>query len=402
MTNKINKKKLSEPCIWDIGLLPYYFAPHKEPSNGDLPDALPFCLQADSLHGFVTQRYSSKVESALREAYLRGSDIGEMSDESITGGGYVSDFLEYMKSVLNKNSFDGLRVLEIGCGSGSLLYQLKQLNADVLGLEPGVHAKSGAEKYGLRIERDFFPSQKVTGKFDIIVAVSVLEHIVNLDAFFQNVMNHLEENGVFLISVPDCEPFFLNGDVSILLHEHWNYFTVKGLSSVVTGLLDGIDISITRAGYGGALYAVIRKSSSPVSNYGSEFIDLKRPFEQFIEKTEESLEKLATYLGNTEKTIGIFAPHRAINALYLIRERIDFSKIRFFDDSENLQGTYFPGFDITIEGRDMLFRNPPDRVIIFSRAFSSKIENELKRNGLTSKIITWDNLFLEDTSIVNE
>lgn len=39
------------------------------------------------------------------------------------------------------------KAYEIGCGTGYLLYELKKLGANVVGIEPGPYARVGKEKY---------------------------------------------------------------------------------------------------------------------------------------------------------------------------------------------------------------------------------------------------------------
>ena len=49
----------------------------------------------------------------------------------------------------------------------------------------------------------------------------------------QDVKSVLKDNGKIFLSVPDCEPYLHAGDISLLLHEHWNYFTKETLETFV-------------------------------------------------------------------------------------------------------------------------------------------------------------------------
>lgn len=61
--------------------------------------------------------------------------------------------------------------------------------------------------------RDYFPSPKVTGTFDVITILAVIEHIPesHMDTFIQACKGSLNEGGVIIITVP--HPF-----VDVILH----------------------------------------------------------------------------------------------------------------------------------------------------------------------------------------
>lgn len=63
----------------------------------------------------------------------------------------------------------------------------------------------------------FFPDVKPKEKVDIIIASHVFEHATNMDSFFKEAMNCLNEQGHFIISIPDFEKWI--GD------KYWNGIT---------------------------------------------------------------------------------------------------------------------------------------------------------------------------------
>ena len=74
----------------------------------------------------------------------------------------------------------GGRVLEVGCGSGILLGQLRDDGFDVVGLEPSRSACDRARKTGLRVYEGYFPDAALTAAeppFDAVAMTHVLEHI---------------------------------------------------------------------------------------------------------------------------------------------------------------------------------------------------------------------------------
>ena len=73
----------------------------------------------------------------------------------------------------------GARVLEIGCGEGILLAELRRAGFDVTGAEASESASTAARAAGLKVVTGYFPHPDVRGPFDCVVMSQVLEHLEN-------------------------------------------------------------------------------------------------------------------------------------------------------------------------------------------------------------------------------
>ena len=98
----------------------------------------------------------------------------------------------------------GKRVLEIGCGTGRHTIRLAGAN-DVTGvdLSPGmldVARRKISNCKAQLIEADIMAGPLVLGHFDAVVTALVLEHIADLDTFFNRVSDALVEGGELLLS----------------------------------------------------------------------------------------------------------------------------------------------------------------------------------------------------------
>ena len=91
-----------------------------------------------------------------------------------------------------------------------------------------------------------------------------------------------------------------------------------------------------------------------------------------IKKVEEYFSRY-----NVEE-IGIYVAGRAINVLTILKNKIDLSKLRFFDDNVMLHNTYFPGFANRVESRKELLDHPPERIVVMSFTFGDEIKQGLK------------------------
>ncbi|WP_158618039.1 class I SAM-dependent methyltransferase [Chitinophaga lutea] len=382
--------------IWHAGELPFYWGPLTAPHNGfGLPDSLPFSISVEVESGRLYQLYNAQTEIALTEAYKLGSQISGMMEDEGIGKRYADDFLAYICQILdNKEKLQGAKILEIGCGSGYLLSRLQHEGANVLGIEPGVHCQEGAFKYNVPIIHDFFPSEKVTEQFDIIIAYNVLEHILDPLNFLEKIKLALAPGGRLIIGVPDCEPFIKAGDISIFIHEHWSYFTTHtlintlkraGADNVITGL----------AKFGGDVYAccTFSNQSAEVDHLCIE--QSIQAAEGFKYKAEEGINILKKLLKERlNQSIGIFVAPRIMNILPQIMLSQPIDNLRFFDDNPKYENKYFPCLNIPIESRKNLIHKPLDTLLIMSRTFGEKIKRELEASlsGQT-KIITWSEIY---------
>jgi len=382
--------------VWNLGMLPFVYAPLSTPTNGDdLPDLLPFALTIDQESRSLLQMANEAVSMALAKAYSMGSMMSGMMDEGGVGREYAEDFLHFAKTALGRDRLDGMSVLEIGCGTGYFLYRLKLLGANVLGVEPGAHGQEGSRRFGIKVVRDFFPSENVRGRFDVIVLYAILEHIQRPRDFLTKVTAYLKETGNMVISVPDSEPCMRVGDISMLMHEHWNYYTDATLRNTIR-MSTGLDVTMGKSGFGGAIYAATKKQhlmppGSDVKQEAPRLLDYKS-------QAEKALNRLLTYFVKAKErgeSVGIYVPSRAINALSMLKDRTDLSGLRFFDDDQRLQGKYFPGFDIPIEPSENLMKTSTNRILVMSPSFEERIVNKLKSlTGTSSLITTWKDLFM--------
>lgn len=375
---------------WDLGELPFIWRPLDGPRNGGgLPDALPFTITLDAATGLLRQEIRTETRQALSRAYELGSEVTGMMEKEGLGRQYADDFLAFLSAKTKPGA--AMRVLEIGCGTGYLLSRLAEQGCAVIGIEPGEHGAAGAERHGVPVIRDFFPSPRLEGQFDLAIIYGVLEHMEDPAGFLRQIGERLSPGGRIAIAVPACAPYVEQGDVSMLFHEHWNYFEAGTLGGVIAAAGFGA-LHIGNAGYGGLLYALAGKEGGKPAAPMPKSPDRRaRRFRALAESM------LARFAGEIEaarqasESLGIYIPSRAVNALKLTGAPL--AGIRFFDDNPVLHGSYFPGIDIAVEPRAGLLETPTDRLVIFSHTFGEKLRAELAPVLPQTRILTWSDLF---------
>ena len=103
-------------------------------------------------------------------------------------------------SFLSLTSFSNIKLLEIGCGEGKLLNELKKKGAIVKGIEIGPQADVARKRYGLDILNDPLSKVGINEKFDCIFSYGCLEHIDDLESFFEGSRSCLNDKGLFFHS----------------------------------------------------------------------------------------------------------------------------------------------------------------------------------------------------------
>ena len=96
------------------------------------------------------------------------------------------------------------RVLDIGCSDGNIAAELRSVGHEVVGVDleesPGVR-----ENVDLFVQADLdqgIPAE-VTGKFDVVLAADVVEHVRNPSALLAEMRGYLAPGGSLIVSVPN-------------------------------------------------------------------------------------------------------------------------------------------------------------------------------------------------------
>jgi len=107
----------------------------------------------------------------------------------------------------------GKAALDVGCGAGLLCEPLARLGAEVTGVDaaPQNTAAAALHAEGAGLDIRYIPGELGTlglGRFDLVTAMEVIEHVADKPAFVAGLAAHLEagqkgEGGLMILSTPN-------------------------------------------------------------------------------------------------------------------------------------------------------------------------------------------------------
>jgi len=110
---------------------------------------------------------------------------------------------------LNSDSNEPLKnidILDIGCGGGLLSEPMKRLGANITGIDASKKnieiAKLHAKQMNLKINYlNSTPEKlKIKNKFDVILNMEVVEHVLDVNLFIQNCSKLIKKNGIMFVA----------------------------------------------------------------------------------------------------------------------------------------------------------------------------------------------------------
>ncbi len=141
------------------------------------------------------------------EDYISHSDTKEGLINSLYH--MVREYMLKSKASLLTRLVKEKSILDVGSGTGYFLSFMKKNNFKVLGVEVDEDARDfGKKKFGLEIlEPKKLLVDGINQKFGAITMWHVMEHVHHPDEYFQAYRKLLDEDGVLVIAVPNCDSY---------------------------------------------------------------------------------------------------------------------------------------------------------------------------------------------------
>ena len=190
-----------------------------------------------------TSMNNIELNEFIFEEYYKSKDVGsEINKRFIRHFKRRAKLHKKLLSSYFDEDFCG-RVLDVGCGAGLFLNEMRKLGWETFGIEPSRECYEYAtDNLNLNVFRGLFNDYPVYKKFDLIYFSHVFDDLPNILNVLEKVKDLLEDNGKIFIEVPNFNGYKNFNSIKLGdLIENSYYFTPLSLKNLKD--TNGFDIN---------------------------------------------------------------------------------------------------------------------------------------------------------------
>ncbi len=294
-------------------------------------------------------------------------------------------------------------IVDIGSNDGLFLKACSDLGAGTLGVEPASNLAEMARQKGLDVVNEYFSpeiARRIRDQYGAatdIVSTNTFNHIDDLHAFVEGVSALLDEQGVFVIEVPQALELVEKNEFDTIYHEHLSEFSIKSLVDLFNHFsMEIFDVERLEI-HGGSMRIFVQKdgagrAASPLlaewpARERAVKLFSKSTYRAFKDRVKQNKIRLVSMLKELKqqgkKLAGYGAPAKGntlLNYCGIGSGLLDF----LADRSQLKHGLYSPGMHISIVPPETILKEQPDYLLILAWNFAEEIiaqQDEFRQRG---------------------
>lgn len=290
----------------------------------------------------------------------------------IRAGGYSTTMKqlrhEQYARFIEKCGLEGKKIIEIGCGQGEFLEELKYFPVEAYGIEHKDDLVEKARQKGLQVVKGFTETSDQlleNGPFDAFLSFNFLEHQPDPNTMLRCIYNNLTPDGCGLITVPCFEYMLENEAFYELLRDHIANYTEDTLEFLLRK--NGFTVLDTRRVNHDTIEMIVRKR--PRTDVSGLDRNRKRLYSQvhgYIDSRVRDGKKIALW----------GASHQGFTAASTMELQ---DKLAYIIDSAPFkQGRYSPVSHLPIVSPDHFFQEPVDCILIAAPGYAAEIAKTIR------------------------
>lgn len=313
-----------------------------------------------------------QTENILSEQHYENYNLMNLDGIGVDNGGNAVIRSKYYQSVLKelyKLGGQKGKLLDIGCGHGTILKIAETVFEDCLGIEPSEVESEIARKKGCKVVNAFFDESFQQREFSAFISTQVFEHLPDPVATMKMAATILKQDGVGYIDVPNGQSIYKENRYFDINVEHINYYTIESLTRLIEK--SGLEIiSIGEILNGFHIGAYVRKKARRIS---------------FMEEKNADIRSLANYIEKYNNVALWGAGIKGRTYVQLIKA-MDAEKICYiFDSNKAISGYYIGNCNIPVEYPEQEKVERCDLIIVTALEYyydiKRMLETDLKFKG---------------------
>jgi 2-polyprenyl-3-methyl-5-hydroxy-6-metoxy-1,4-benzoquinol methylase len=384
MTNIINT--IRESCVitnsknletlFTLENFPIYIGNTTEKEDTDLFSDMIFDISKEC--GVVQLKHT--IDPNLIYSQYHSEAIGTTWDN------HHNKFSELLSHYINENKIKN--ILEIGASNCRLANKILKENNIIKNwtvIEPNIPKQTQNTDERINFICDFFKSELIKEKYDLILHSHTLEHMYNPNNFLTEINESLKITGLHIFSVPNLFSYLEYNHLNILNFEHTIFLSEEIIDYLL--LKNKFELVKKEKFEEHSIFYVTKKIDENTNpEVPNRYEKYKKMFLDYFQNNKKIINDINLILDNTNHDVYLFGGH--IFSQFLISLGLKTEKIKFILDNSLLKhNTRLYGTNLIIKNPKKIEINDNSIIILKVGNYKNEIKSDLLKINQTLNFI---------------